>query len=123
MGYILIIAQDRLTRAYIGAQLQEEGFEVIGASDLAGAISHIREEGTPPDLVILDMGERLVSKEVNAILSNLCANRPLLLIYGAWDHPSELEWPSARYELVKPVTVGQIADKARKIVRGYIPNG
>lgn len=108
MGRIVIIARDRLTRAFIGGHLIEHGFEVLGADDIKAAVLQLGEIGSTPYLVILDTMETYFVKEDTEALAKLCPTTPLLLIRGATDYLVGLHWPSAVHVLRRPVSVGQI---------------
>lgn len=48
MHYILSIAQNMLTRSFLGAQLMEEGFAGVGSADIAGAVNQLRDREITP---------------------------------------------------------------------------
>lgn len=112
---MVIIAQDRLTRSFLGAQLKEEGFEVTGSATITGAILQLRELGIRPALIIIDTLEQHFAPETTELLGKICSGTPLLLIHGACDYPSQLKWQAERYELAKPLTIGQIVDKVKEL--------
>lgn len=114
MRYILIIARNLLTRAYLGAELKEVGFEVIGAEDIIGAVLQLKERGTKPDFIIMETREQNLGQEAIDLLSGLCQGTPILLICGTWDYPLPLKWQAQTYELTKPVTIGEIVAKVKE---------
>ena len=115
MYCILVIAQDRLTRSLLGAQLKEEGFEVIGSATVIEAALQLKDWRISPDLVIIDTLEQDFSQNATDPLSQLCAKVPLLLIHGASDYPSRLRWQAKTHGLAKPVTIGQIVEKVNQL--------
>jgi DNA-binding NtrC family response regulator len=116
MYKVMIIAGEWLVRAYIGAQLREDGFDINSASTVVEAIRQVREWKTEPDMVVLDSRGQIFEKELFSILNNLCPNSPLILIHGAWDSPEILDWKPKVYRLARPIAVGQIVEKVKELV-------
>jgi DNA-binding NtrC family response regulator len=115
--HVLIIAGSWSTRALIGAQLKEEGFEVIGSDTFESAVSQLEQFRIRPRLLIVESTEIVMNQDAIALLDEMCHGAPLILICGAWDCPSQLRWTGAMHELRKPVTIGQIVEK----VKGLFP--
>jgi len=116
MHFILIVAYDLLFRSLLGAQLKEEGFEVLGVATLDEAVLQLGEVGTIPSLLIMESKELGIDQKALDLLGRICAEVPLLLIHGAWDKPSQLKWAAGIYELVKPLSLGQIVEKAKELL-------
>lgn len=112
----MIISKDRLERAYIGAQLIEEGFEVEGSANLIQGARDIREGKIRPELVIIDTRDQDFDKEIVRVLYRLIPDVPLLLIQGAWDNPQTLDWAAGVSKLTRPVTVGQVVEKVKEVM-------
>ena len=104
-----------MTRAFIGTQLREEGFEVVAAASVAPATLQLKKSGIRPVLIIVDTGEQDLSESVVAPLSKLCPNTPLVLIQGANEQPSSIRWPSRVYQLARPITVAPIAETVKEL--------
>ncbi len=115
MTYVLVIARHRLTRSLIGAQLKEEGFEVMGFATIMEAAFQLTELGVRPDLLIVDTLEQALDQKTIDLLGKVCPETPLILIHGACDYPSQLKWQAKRYKLAKPVTIGQIVGKVKEL--------
>ena len=90
MGYILVIAQDWLTRSLIAAQLEEEGYEVSGSATVMGAALQLRELGIRPELIIIEALEQDFSQRAIDLLGMACEQTSLILIHGACDYPFRL---------------------------------
>ena len=116
MFCVLIIAHDRLTWALIGAQLKEEGFEAIGSAGIMGAVFQLTELQVRPGVLIIDTLQLNLDQQAINLLGKICPGAPLILIHGAWDRPSQLRWTAERYELSKPITIGQIVDKVKDVM-------
>ena len=110
MNYVPIIAGNWLTRSLIGAQLKEEGFEVMASATLRGAVSQLVQLRIRPDLLILESLEVNINQKAIDLLGRVCPSAPLIIIRGAWDCPSQLRWAGVTCELRKPLTIGQIVD-------------
>jgi len=67
---ILLIEDNRLLRDGIAAMINEHGeFEVIARSEDGDAIQQLKNMGTPPDVVLLDLGlEKVHSLELMEVL-------------------------------------------------------
>ncbi len=105
-----------MERAYIGAQLIEEGFEVEGSANLVQSVNDIKERKIRPELVIIDSKDQSFDEEILRVLGRLIPGVPLLLIQGAWDSPPNLEWNGKVLKLNRPVTVGQVVDKVKELI-------
>jgi len=112
---VLIIAGGWQTRALIGAQLKEEGFEVTGSDTFESAISQLEQSRIRPRLLIVESTEIAIDHKAIARLDEMCHGAPLILICGAWDCPSQLEWTGVIHQLTKPTTIGQIVEKAKEL--------
>ena len=112
---VLIIAGSWKTRALIGAQLKEEGFEVTGSDSFESAVAQLEQSGIKPRLLIVESTEIAIDRKAIALLGEMCQGLPLILICGAWDCPSQLEWKGAIHQLTKPTTIGQIVEKAKEV--------
>lgn len=106
---LLIIAKEALTRALLGAELQEEGYDVIGA----GSIQEALQLMSKPDILFID----LLGQDMRAIelLNAVYGSIPLVLCSGPFDPPFQYEWKGEKYQLTKPITIGQIAEKIKEV--------
>jgi DNA-binding NtrC family response regulator len=111
---VLVIASSWQTRALIGAQLTEEGFEVTGSETFESAVSQLEQSKIKPRLLIVESTEITIDQKAIALLDEICRGAPLVLICGAWECP-ELEWTGAIHQLTKPTTIGQIAEKVKEV--------
>ena len=116
MNYVLIIASNWLTRSLIGAQLKEEGFEVIASATFAEAVSQLAQLQIIPGLLIIETLELDIDQKAIDWLSKICPRACLIIIRGAWDYPSQLRWSGSTCDLKKPLTIGQIVDKVKDIL-------
>lgn len=69
---VLLIEDNRLLRDGIAAMLEERGeFEVVARSDDGDALRSLKEAGTEPDVVLLDLGlEKANSLKLMALLKD-----------------------------------------------------
>ena len=112
---VLIIASSWQTRALIGAQLREEGFEVTGSDTFENDVSQLEQSRIRPRLVIVESTEMAMDQNAIDLLNETCRGAPLMLICGAWDCPSQLKWTGAIHRLTKATTIGQIVEKVREV--------
>ncbi len=117
-GQVVIVSARWQTRALIGAQLKEEGFESVGAGSVAQAYEEVNRLRLKPRLVIIESREVDLPAFYLELLSQACPGAALLVVSGASDHPGTATWPGPVHSLAKPVTIGQIVRKATEIVRG-----
>ncbi len=115
--FILIIAQNWLTGSLIGAQLKEEDFKVLGSPTIKEAIARLEQTGVKPVLLIIEARGLDIDQVYVDRLGSLCPGIPLVLIHGAWDRPAEMKWAGNVCEVKKPLTVEQIVDKVRSLLR------
>jgi DNA-binding response OmpR family regulator len=112
--HVLVIAGSWLTRALIGAQLTEEGFEVTGSDTFDSAVSQLEQSKIKPRLLIVETTEITMDSNAIPLLDEICYGVPLILICGAW-HCPQLRWTGAIHRLMKPITIGQIVDKVKEV--------
>jgi DNA-binding NtrC family response regulator len=113
--HVLVIAGSWSTRALIGAQLKEEGFEVTGSDTFESAVSQLEQSKIKPRLLVVESTEIAIDQKAISLLDEMCHGAPLILICGAWDCPSQLRWTGAMHELRKPITIGQIVEKVKEL--------
>jgi DNA-binding response OmpR family regulator len=112
MALILIIDKERLNRALIGAQLEEEGYKAIGAETIEQAISQINQ-GNKPDILLLCPSGQNINGEAMKRLEAVCGAIPLVIYRGVFDPLYSLPWKGRLYSLSKPVSIGQIVDRIK----------
>ena len=115
--HVLVISGNRSTRALIGAQLKEEGFEVTGSDTFESAVSQLGQSGIKPRLLIIESAEIAMERQAIALLDEICQGAPLIVICGSWDCSSQLKWTGAIHELRKPMTIGQSWKRRKKSSR------
>jgi DNA-binding NtrC family response regulator len=113
---VLLVVGDRVTRSLIGAQLKEEGFEVTGASGIKEATLQLHNLKIKPDLLIIDALEQDLAQNTLDLLAGLCPQAPLILVHGAADYPSHLNWPGKVCGLARPVTIGQVVATVKRLL-------
>lgn len=111
---VLVIAGSWTTRALIGAQLAEEGFEVTGSDTFESAVSQLEQSRIKPRLLIVESTNIIINSKAIAHLDEISHGAPLILICGAWDCP-QLIWTGAIHRLVRPTTIGQIVEKVKEV--------
>ena len=116
---ILVLSADWQTRALLAAQISEtSGREVISAPAVNEALFLLRMAGIEPALVIVDAGQQVTREEVERLMDVL-PDAPLVLSVSALRRTEfdPLVSRCAAY-LVRPVSVGQIAQVAARILQG-----
>jgi len=116
---ILVLSADWQTRALVAAQIGETtGREVVSAPAVNEALALIRMAGIDPALVIVDAGQQVTREEVERLMDAV-PDAPLVLSVSALRRTEfdPLRSRCAAY-LVRPVSVGQIAQAAAQMLQG-----
>jgi len=115
MEQIVLIAKQWKARAFIMAQLLEEGYEVMALRTIEEAMRLLAQEMTRPRLIILDTLGQSLSETTLADLRALSGGTPMLLCTGpfdlAWLDLKEAEFADL---LVRPFTVGDVVNAVRE---------
>ena len=116
---ILVLSANWQTRALLAAQIGETtGREVVSAPAVNEALALIRLAGIEPALVIVDTGQQVAREEVERLMDAV-PGAPFVLGVGTLRRTEfdPLVSRCAAY-LVRPVSVGQIAQAAVHILQG-----
>lgn len=123
---ILLVEDDRETRAELGTALRRSGFDVIEAPSGEQAIRIVRGLGSPPAMVITDL--IMHSMTGLGLMSELRSIRPslpaLYLVDGLPEHryPEETSGGASGF-LRKPVLLGDLTQSIRKLLDVEVPQG
>lgn len=103
-------------RALVKAELEERGYEVLGADSIRLGVDLSMKRGFRPDLLVVDTNDLPIADADSEALAFLRGKAPLLLIgstqYGS-QPPAKL-LPSR--VLFRPLTVGEIADAVSRLL-------
>lgn len=117
MARIVILSGEWAARALLRAELEERGHDAVGVPDLQG----LRELPIwpPIDLLIVDAaGLGIDAEEVRALPAS-CGAAHAILVLGVFDAPHLAPArPAYDHVLVRPVTIGALADAAEAVLAG-----
>ena len=112
---VLIIASEWRTRALLGAQLREEGFDALGAQDEEEALARLSFRKLKPHIIFIDT-LNLDLKAALERLSSLCKDVPLLICRGGLERDLDCPWNGRVVILQKPVTIGEIVNEIKNLI-------
>jgi len=114
---IILIAKEWKARAFITAQLSEEGYEVMALRTIEEAMMLLGRGLVTPHLIILDTAGQSLKASILADLQALAGDAPILVCSGPFDL-TQLDFEKAGFTnlLVRPFTVGDVVDKANQIL-------
>jgi ActR/RegA family two-component response regulator len=114
---ILIVSDDRRLRAGLRGELRERGYDAVGARNLEEAIRVARPEAGrgPVRLVLVDQSSLGDEVDADAIerLRQVTWQAPVLLIAPGNRQAARGSWTAV---IRRPITVGDIADTAARIL-------
>ncbi len=114
---ILLIVRDWKARAFIRAQLLEEGYEVSSTEDLGQAIARLCGAALRPSLIVLDTVGQDIDPSGWANLQALTDHAPLIICTGVYELNSlDLPEASAVKVLVRPFTVGEVVEAVKALL-------
>jgi CheY-like chemotaxis protein len=125
MALILVVSPDWRTRALLAAQLCETcGCDTVSAPGSDEALSLLNIMGVRPVLVVIDTGGvqgEIGKTEIEHLLTAL-SDTPALLIGSAFQRLI-LERLKTQHVtcLIRPVSIGMIAETARRLLGGMAP--
>jgi len=105
-------------RALLMAEMENRGHEVLAADSVTMARDLCTRRGFRPELLVVDMVGLSLEEADARTLSFLRGQAPLLMIGSSqYGDPMVTALAPSR-QLVRPLTVGEIADAAADLVRG-----
>jgi CheY-like chemotaxis protein len=105
MARILVVDDEAFIRMYLEEVLGDEGHEVRSAAEGAAALAILRDGGTLPDLILLDLmmpGMNGWEFRAEQVRDPLLAAIPVVLLSGAGDVQAEARRLGARGFVTKP---------------------
>ncbi len=125
MALILVISPDWRTRALLAAQLCETcGCDTISAPGSDEALSLLNIMGVRPVLVVIDTGGvqgEIGKAEIERLLTVL-SETPAVLIGSVFQRTMLEQLKTQRATcLIRPVSIGMIAETARRLLEGKTP--
>lgn len=85
VGEILLISGDWRTRAFLLAELQEAGYEVVALPSVDIALSALASGRLSPRLVLLDTQPAVTRTQAEQLLYLLEEGVPVVLVVGAYE--------------------------------------
>ncbi len=110
LGRVLLIQAQWPARPMLKAELEQRGFDVLGADSVSLAVDLSMQRGFRPQAVVLDTADLVASPEEIERLRFLAGGVPLVLVRSPQYTSPEYERLGPARELMRPVTVGEIAD-------------
>jgi hypothetical protein len=113
---ICIINNQQWPRAYLRAELIERGFEAVGFTDLAGAITALGHfPSAKPSAVVLELRDQAIETRLMDIIMKM--GIPMILLEGLVEANEpvvkQYHWAAV---MKRPTSIGAIADKVQEIV-------
>lgn len=116
---ILLIQPEWPARALLKAELEERGFDVLGADSVQFGLDLSMKRGFRPDLIVVDpVGLSTGAAETEG-LSFFRGRTPLLLIRSTQVGTAEAAALSPTRELLRPIAVREIADAVVELTRPH----
>jgi DNA-binding response OmpR family regulator len=118
---IALIMKDWQERAFIRAQLIEEGYEVTGIETTQKAIARLCQGTLEPHLIILDtLGQDLDDKFL-ADLRALTGNAPIIVCSGPYDLAGfDPQRAKPNRVLVRPFTVRELVEAVETVCEASV---
>jgi DNA-binding response OmpR family regulator len=117
VGQIILVAKEWKARAFITAQLSEEGYEVMALRTIKEAMMLLGRGMPRPRLIILDTMGQSLKASILADLRALAGDVPILVCRGPFDL-AQLDFEEAGliHLLVRPFTVGDVVDRVGQLL-------
>lgn len=104
-------------RAFVSAQLQEEGYRVKAFPDIDTAAAFLCKTSSLPDVAVLDLKGVVVPVEKLKALKRLLGKVPLVLCTAPYSRDQEAEEVLRPAEvLVRPFTVKDVVEAVKKLL-------
>ncbi len=112
---ILIVSTNLQFRALVGAELTEKGYTVEGAETIKDSLRLWTKEGKAPGLMLIEAQGQDFNESTLAILAELSRKTIVLVCTGAFD-AAQVDFARLGVrQVIKPVTVGEIASEVAKL--------
>lgn len=117
MPEVLLIHNHQPERSLLFAQLREEGFQVSAVETLQEVLPSLARLELRPEVVVLDTREQRWTERELRELRLVLPGVPLVVVSGARDAAAlSLLREVADELLVRPVSVGQVAEAVRRVL-------
>lgn len=116
VGEILLISGDWRTRAFLLAELQEAGYEVVALPSVDVALSALASGRLTPSLVLLDTQPAVTRTQAEQVLYLLEEDVPVVLLVGAYEVRTfaPLREKVAAF-LTRPLRVEEVVGRVRRL--------
>jgi DNA-binding NarL/FixJ family response regulator len=118
-GPILLVSPRWQTRALLAAELGERvERDVVSAADVDEALGLIKLVGVDPAVIVIDAGRRMAPEDVERLLEAKSGTDVVLVVSGLRRGAfARLRQRCAGY-LMRPVSIGAIADGVVRVLAG-----
>ena len=118
---IALIMKDWQERAFIRAQLIEEGYEVTGIETIQKAIARLCQGTLEPHLIILDTSGQDLDDKFLADLRALTGNAPIIVCSGPYDLAGfDPQGAKPNRVLVRPFTVRELVEAVETVCEASV---
>lgn len=120
MNKILIVDDEEVIRMLYAEELEDEGYDVVTSGTGHGLIEMIQRE--KPDLVVLDI--KMAEHDGLDLLQDIRKefyNIPVILCSAYSTFRGDLKSIAADYYVVKSADLGELKQKIKMALEGYIP--
>lgn len=116
VGEILLISGDWRTRAFLLAELQEAGYEVVALPSVDVALSALASGRLTPGLVLLDTQPAVTRTQAEQVLYLLEEGVPVVLVVGAYEARTfaPLREKVAAF-LTRPLRIEDVVGQVRRL--------
>jgi len=113
----ILVAKDWRERAFIRAELIEEGIRTLAVEDMDEAEKWLKDPEIVPMIIVYDTKyQKNVRDDINRLLK-YSSSVPVLIIAGASENKALGKDLGGLYMVSRPITIGEIVKRVKGILR------
>jgi DNA-binding response OmpR family regulator len=114
---LILVAKDWRERAFIRAELIEEGIRTLAVEDMDEAEKWLKDPEIVPMIIVYDTKyQENVRDDINRLLK-YSSSVPVLIIAGASEKKALGTELGKLYVVSRPITIGEVVRKVKEILR------
>ncbi len=115
----IIIARDWKERAFLRAELIEEGITALAVENMSDALEWLSNQGALPMIIIYDTNNQDKASQDLERLTKLVSRIPVLILTSSLDtKDNEYEKLGFKHIIKRPISIGDLVTYVKVIIKG-----
>jgi DNA-binding response OmpR family regulator len=115
----IVISRDRKERAFLRAELIEEGITALAVENISEALEWLSDPGVLPMIIIYDTNNQDKASQDLERFTKLVSRIPVLILTSSLDtKENEYEKLGFKHIIRRPVSIGELVSYVKVIIKG-----